>query len=43
MHFEVKRVLDLSVYEKENHFLEGTGSIVFDHKSKKAYACISPR
>tara|TARA_B110000027_G_scaffold107012_1_gene113801 strand:- start:307 stop:1128 length:822 start_codon:yes stop_codon:yes gene_type:complete len=42
-HFEVKRVLDLSVYEKENRFLEGTGSIIFDHKSKKAYACISPR
>ena len=42
-HFEVKRVLDLSVYEKENRFLEGTGSIIFDYKSKKVYACISPR
>jgi len=42
-HFEVKRVLDLSVYEKENRFIEGTRSIILDHKSKKAYACISLR
>ena len=33
----------MSVYEKENIFVQGTGSIIFDHKSKKAYACISPR
>ena len=36
-------MLDLSVYEKENRFLEGTGSIIFDYKSKKVYAYISPR
>jgi hypothetical protein len=41
--FEVKKVVDLSHYEKENRFLEGTGSIVFDHKQKLAFACISPR
>jgi hypothetical protein len=41
--FQITHVLDLSVYEKENQFLEGTGSIVFDHEHKIAYACLSPR
>ena len=41
--FKVTNVVDLSKYEKENRFLEGTGSIVFDHDSKIAYACLSPR
>jgi len=41
--FKVSNVVDLSKYEKENKFLEGTGSIVFDHDSKIAYACLSPR
>lgn len=39
----VSRVLDLSQYEQEERFLEGTGSIVFDHSAKTAYACLSPR
>ena len=42
-HFEVTNVIDLSEYEKENRFLEGTGSIVFDHDNKIAYACLSQR
>jgi len=41
--FEVKRIVDLTHYEKLEKFLEGTGSIVFDHDAKKAFACISPR
>lgn len=41
--FFITRIVDLSFYEKENRFLEGTGSIVFDHVYKLAYACISPR
>ena len=41
--FSVNNILDLSEYEKENKFLEGTGSIVFDHESKIAYACLSLR
>ena len=41
--FQVKQVIDLSAYEVENKFLEGTGSIVFDHINKTAYACLSPR
>ncbi len=41
--FVVNQVLDLSHYEEQNRFLEGTGSIVFDHTNKIAYACFSPR
>jgi len=33
----------LSVHESQDVFLEGTGSIVFDHDYKLAYAAISPR
>ncbi len=36
-------VKDLSHHENENRFLEGTGSIVFDHQTGIAYAGISPR
>ena len=41
--FKIKKIVDLSHYEAENKFLEGTGSIVFDHTHKIAYACLSPR
>ena len=41
--FLVKEVIDLSYYEKENRFLESTGSIIFDRENKIAYACLSPR
>lgn len=41
--FIVKEVIDLSGYEKEGRYLEGTGSIVFDHVSRTAYACLSAR
>ncbi|MES2480005.1 MAG: arginine deiminase-related protein [Bacteroidota bacterium] len=41
--FEVSRILDLSSYEGTNEFLEGTGSVVFDHEACLAYACLSPR
>lgn len=41
--FLINEVVDLSNYENENKFLEGTGSIVFDHENKIAYACLSPR
>lgn len=29
--------------EATGHFLEGTGSIIFDHPNRLAYACLSPR
>ncbi len=41
--FQVNKIVDLSFHENENHFLEGTGSIVFDHQNKIAYACLSAR
>jgi hypothetical protein len=34
---------DFSAHENENRFLEGTGSIVFDHEQHIAFAAISPR
>ena len=40
---DIKKVIDLSKKENEDLFLEGTGSMVIDYKSKIAYACISPR
>jgi hypothetical protein len=36
-------VTDLRYLEKQNQFLEGTGSLIFDHQSKTAFACLSPR
>ena len=39
----VKRLLDLSHHEAHGRFLEGTGSVVFDHVQRIAYACLSPR
>jgi len=41
--FKVKHVIDLSHFEQENKFLEGTGSMVLDRENKIVYACISPR
>ena len=42
--FEIESVSDgLLEFEEKDQFLEGTGSIVFDHPRKRAYACISPR
>ncbi len=39
----IKEVVDLSVFEKENKFLESTGSVILDYDYKLAYACISTR
>ena len=41
--FNITKLIDFSGYEKQNKYLEGTGSIVFDHKNKIAYASLSPR
>jgi hypothetical protein len=41
--FRVSRVIDLTHHENANRFLEGTGSVVFDHSDHIAYANISPR
>lgn len=41
--FEVSHVSDLSFYEMQYAFLEGTGSMVLDRTNKIAYACLSVR
>jgi hypothetical protein len=41
--FYINRRIDLSSFEDESKFLEGTGSMVLDRKYKIAYACLSPR
>jgi hypothetical protein len=41
--FNVKNKIDFTAKEKEDHFLEGTGSMVLDRDNKIAYACLSPR
>jgi hypothetical protein len=41
--FDITGLIDLTHYENDNLFLEGTGSCVFDHINKLAFACKSPR
>ncbi len=41
--FDIKNIQDLSGSEKDNLFLEGTGSIIFDHDYKLAYGSVSLR
>jgi hypothetical protein len=37
------KVIDLSSFEDQNRFLEGTGSIIFDHDHRLAFCCESSR
>lgn len=39
----IGEIIDLTPYAEKNLFLEGTGSLIFDHENKLAYACYSPR
>ncbi|NQX31106.1 amidinotransferase [Pedobacter boryungensis] len=41
--FKVDKITDLSTYETQNLFLEGTGSLVLDRDHQIAYACRSVR
>ncbi|MCC5924633.1 MAG: amidinotransferase [Crocinitomicaceae bacterium] len=41
--FKISKVIDFSDKAAKGLFCEGTGSIIFDHLTRKAYACISPR
>jgi hypothetical protein len=41
--FRVRHFLDLSWYEGQGRYLEGTGSLVLDHVNRVAYACTSAR
>lgn len=39
----VERIINLSGYERDNCFLEGTGSMVLDRVNRIAYCCVSER
>lgn len=41
--FGDRTIIDLTYFEREGKYLEGTGSMVLDRQNKIAYACISPR
>ena len=41
--FSISNIIDLSYLENKSEYLEGTGSMILDRVSKKAYACISSR
>jgi hypothetical protein len=43
LNFQLRHLLDLSWYEAEGRFLEGTGSLVLDHVNRLAFAASSPR
>lgn len=41
--FEVSRRYSLELFETQDQFLEGTGSLILDRENEIAYACLSPR
>ncbi len=41
--YRIGRVLDLSGFEAQGRYLEGTGSLVLDHVGRRAFACRSSR
>ena len=41
--FHIARIIDLTPFEQEGKFLEGTGSLVLDRMNRVAFASLSPR
>lgn len=41
--FRLRRLVDLTHHERRERFLEGTGSLVIDHRARRAFACRSSR
>jgi len=41
--FKVDEIIDLSFFEEDAQYLEGTGSMVMDHQSNTIFACYSER
>ncbi len=41
--FVVNNIVDLTFFEEDEMYLEGTGSMVLDRENRLAYACLSPR
>jgi hypothetical protein len=42
-HLRIARIVDLTHFESEGKYLEGTGSLVLDRTRRIAFACLSPR
>lgn len=42
-HYHISQIIDLTHFEQEGKFLEGTGSIVLDRMNRVGFACLSPR
>jgi len=40
---QCKHTLDLSHLEEKGEYLEGKGSLLYDHRNYKIYSCLSPR
>ena len=43
LNFKIKNTVDFTIYEQENLYLEGTGSMILDRENKIAYAALSER
>ena len=41
--FKIKEIMDYTLAEQDNVFLEGTGSLLLDRENDKAYCALSPR
>jgi hypothetical protein len=41
--FQIENIIDYTSAEEDGFFLEGTGSVMFDRPSGKAYCALSPR
>jgi hypothetical protein len=41
--YRIGRLVDLSAFEEQGRYLEGTGSLVLDHVGRMAFACRSSR
>ena len=41
--FVINEIMDYTIAEEENVFLEGTGSLLLDRENDKAYCALSPR
>lgn len=41
--FEINEIMDYTLAEEDNVFLEGTGSLLLDRENDKAYCALSPR
>lgn len=41
--YQIRHIIDLSQFENQNKYLEGTGSMIIDRENKLVYACLSSR